>query len=349
MNPESTSLSSTELKRVLMIRHIFAHHSKLGGSGVLCDYLPGVEMRATRWPWGKEPEGSPKWKVARRVFDAGILARANAFRLIHFIHAEFHPRLTFKLLRATAPRTRLLATIHLPLDYYSLESTLRAYRELHGIIALARWQVEQVQQLIPGIKAWWVPCGFDMDHEFRPAKPATPDGTFRIVTIGSNYRDWAQTESILDRAAARFPAWRFHMVGLPARQRESYRARPNVVIEPRLDDAAYFALLARADTLLLPLNFATNNTAVLEAYSVGTPTLCTDLPAIHDYAVRTTRVFKDADSALASLAERASWSADQAAAARAATLEEGRRFDWRNVAMDVQRVYRELLNPSPSS
>ncbi len=326
-----------------MIRHVFAHHSRLGGSGVLCDYLKGVEMRADDWPWGAAPEGSRRWKAGRRIFDLGILARANAYRLIHFIHAEFHPRTTFHLLRRLAPRTRLLATIHLPLDYYSLENTLRAYRELHGIIALARWQVEQVQSLLPEVKAWWVPCGFDMDHEFRPA--AVPDdGVFRVVTIGSNYRDWPMTEAILDQAAARHPAWRFHLVGLPARRRESYAARPNVVIEPRLDEAAYFALIARCRTLLLPLNFATNNTAVLEAYSVGTPTLCSDLPAIHDYAVSTTRTFRDAESALASLVERAAWSPAQRAQARAVTREEGRKFDWRNVARMVSTVYRELLD-----
>lgn len=333
------------LRNVLMIRHIFAHHSKLGGSGVLCDYLPGVEMRATRWPWGKAPEGSLGWRVGRRIFDVGILARAPFYRLIHFIHAEFHPGMTFRLLRRTAPHTRLLATIHLPLDYYSLERTLMAYRHLHGIIALARWQVKQVQELLPGVKAWWVPCGFDMEHEFRPTRIGA-DGAFRIVTIGSNYRDWPVTEAVLDGAARRHPEWRFHFIGLPARQREQYASRPNVVIEPRLDDNAYFHLIARCQTLLLPLNFATNNTAVLEAYSVGTPTLCSDLPAIHDYAVSTTRTFRNAEEALAVLAERASWSPAQAAAARATTHAEGRRFDWRNVARLVSTVYQELLHGS---
>ena len=105
------------LNNILQIRHIFPHHSKMGGSGVLCDYLPGVEMNATCWPWGKAPEGSRRWRIARRIFDAGILARAPFFNLIHFIHAEYHPRLTFKTLHQFAPRTKLLGTIHLPLDY----------------------------------------------------------------------------------------------------------------------------------------------------------------------------------------------------------------------------------------
>lgn len=341
MDPTRPS-DSAWLRDVLMIRHIFPHHSKLGGSGVLCDYLKGVEMCANDWPWGAAPEGSRRWQIARRIFDLGILARSPFFRLIHFIHAEFHPRLTFQALRRLAPRTRLLATIHLPLDYYSLDNTLRAYRHLHGIIALARWQVEQVRNLLPNVRAWWVPCGFDMDHEFRP-EPAPPDGVFRVVTIGSNYRDWSLTEAILDQAAAHYPRWRFHLVGIPVRQRTAYAARPNVIIEPRLDEAAYFALIARCQTLLLPLNFATNNTAVLEAYSVGTPTLCSDLPAIHDYAVSTTRTFRDARGALAILAERAAWSAEQWAAAREATRNEGRRFDWRNVSKMVSTVYEELL------
>lgn len=333
------------LQHVLMIRHIYAHHSKLGGSGVLCDYLPGVEMRATRWPWGSAPEGSQRWKVGRRIFDMGIIARASSYRLIHFIHSEFHPRLTFRTLRRVASRTRLLGTIHLPLDYYSMENTLRAYRNLDGIIALARWQVDQLRELLPDVRSWWVPCGFDMDHEFRPRTVPPPDA-FRIVTIGSNYRDWPVTEAILDLAAEKYPDWRFHMVGLPSRQREEYRKRPNVVIEPRLDEAAYFDLIARCQTLMLPLNFATNNTAVLEAYSVGTPTLCSDLPAIHDYAVGSTGVFRNAEEAVAELSVRASWSAEQRASVRQATRDEGRRYDWRNVARQVYAIYQELIHVS---
>lgn len=343
MSREDWSEQAALLKDVLMIRHIFPHHSKLGGSGVLCDFLPGVEMRATDWPWGKEPEGSRLWRLGSRIFDLGILARAPFCRLVHFIHAEFHPRTTFRLLRRTAPRTRLLGTIHLPLDYYSLEHTLRAYGHLHGIIALARWQVDQVRQLLPHVRAWWVPCGFDMDHAFRP-RAAAADGVFRVVTIGSNYRDWPLTEGILDLAAQQHPAWRFHMVGLPAKQREIYGRRPNVVIEPRLAEPDYFALIARCQTLLLPLNFATNNTAVLEAYSVGTPTLCSDLPAIHDYAVSTTRMFRSAPEALAVLEERAGWTAAQWDAVRAETSGDGRRFHWRNVARQVCQVYQELLH-----
>lgn len=333
------------LSDCLMIRHIWGHHSKLGGSGVLCDYLPGREMCASDWPWGDAPAYSRRWNVGRRLFDAALLARSPFFRLIHFIHAENHPRLTFRALRALTPRTRLLGTIHLPLDYYSLENSVRAFRQLHGLIALARWQVQQVQELMPEVRAWWVPCGFDMSHPFRAECPEPPDA-FRVVTIGSNYRDWDVTGQVLDLAAARHPDWRFHLIGLPARQRAEYAQRPNAVVEPRLDDAAYFRVLARCQTLLLPLTFATNNTAVLEAYSVGTPTLCSDLPAIRDYAVSTTGLFRGAEEALAQLEARAGWSAAERTAARAATHREGLRFDWRNVAVMVRNVYRELLDAS---
>lgn len=327
-----------------MIRHVYAHHSTLGGSGVLCDYLPGVQMRATDWPWGASPEGSRRWRIARRIFDGGILTRASRWRLVHFIHAELHPAFTYRTLRRIAPQTRLLGTIHLPLDYYSMESSLRAFRNLHGIIALARWQVKQVRELLPEVQARWIPCGFDMEHPFRPRGTArSADGTFRVVTIGHNYRDWPATTAIIEQAAERHPDWRFHMVGLPADKRAWYAHRPNVIIEPRLDEADYFALIAKCDTLLLPLTFATNNTAVLEAYSVGTPTLCSDLPAIHDYAVSTTRVFQDADTALHALKERADWSPGQREEVSHTTHQEGRRFDWRNVAMEVLGFYRELL------
>lgn len=331
------------LQNILMIRHVYAHHSKLGGSGVLCDYLPGVEMAATEWPWGAAPEGSRRWKVGRRLFDLGIMAKAKHYRLVHFIHAEFHPRFTFKTLRKLAPTTRLLGTIHLPIDYYSQENSIAAYSHLHGIIALAKWQVDQVQELLPHVRARWVPCGFDMAHPFRGQPPEMPD-TFNVITIGSNYRDWNIQENILDLAQVRHPEWRFHMVGLPARQKQLYATRPNVVIHARLSDMSYLSLIESCHTLLLPLTFATNNTAVLEAYSVGTPTLASNFPAIHDYAISTTRTFDKAEEAMAVLEDRSTWSREEWRAARKATRDEGRRFDWRNIAVDALNVYKELLH-----
>jgi len=333
----------SRLKDVLMIRHIYPHHSKLGGSGVLCDYLPGIELRATDWPWGSATEGSRKWKVGRRILDVGIMTLANHYRLIHFIHSEFHPAFTYRTLRRIAPRTKLLGTVHLPLDYYSLENSLHAFRNLHGIIALAKWQVEQVQDLLPMVKARWVPCGFNMSHALRGQPPTIPD-TFNVITIGSNYRDWVIQERILDLASSKHPDWRFHMVGLPAKQKMLYASRPNVVIHGRLNDIEYLSLIEACHTLLLPLSFATNNTAVLEAYSVGTPTLCSNLPAIHDYAISTTRTFDSAEQAIATLEERCGWSLEQTHMVRSTTIKEGLRFDWRNIAKEVLGVYKELLD-----
>jgi hypothetical protein len=76
---------------------------------------------------------------------------------------------------------------------------------------------------------------------------------------------------------------------------------------------------------------------------VGTPTLCSDLPAIHDYAVSTTRVFQSPEEALTTLEERARWTPEQESSAREITRCEGHRFDWKNIAVEVRGVYRELL------
>jgi glycosyltransferase involved in cell wall biosynthesis len=332
------------LNKVLMIKHVWGHHSHLGGSGVLCDYLPAPVLCASDWPWGDAPHGTRRWNAGRRLFDGIVLARGPFCRLIHFIHAENHPGALFRWLKRVNPKVKLLGTIHLPLDYYSLERSVAAFGHLDGIISLATWQVEEVRRRLPAVKVWHVPCGFDFEHPFRRPDREPPDSPLQVAVVGSNYRDWAMLAAVVDGARAGHPAWRFHLIGLPAARREEYRARPNAVVHGRLDDQEYFDTLARSHILLLPLTWATNNTAVLEAYSVGLPTLCSDLPAIRDYAVSTTRTFATAGQALEELRAVERQPRAERRAMRARTYAEGTQYDWRRIAERVRIVYGELLN-----
>jgi glycosyltransferase involved in cell wall biosynthesis len=343
MNDLKMSNTDNAFSEVLMIRHIWPHHTALGGSGVICDYIDAPVLCANDWPGGNAPHGSWRWNLGRRFFDSLILLQARRYGLVHFIHAENHPRLAFRLAKKIAPSTKLLGTIHLPLDYYSLENSLAAFSQLDGMISLARWQVDQVRELLPGMPVWWVPCGFRMDHPFRNQPTMDFEAAFNVCVAGSNYRDWQMLSSVLDRAQEDYPSWCFHVLGMPAGKRQDFEKRPNVALYPRLDDPDYFRLLGSCDTVFLPLTFATNNTVVLESYSVGTPTLCSDLPAIHDYAVRSTGTFKTAEQAVEMLALRSQWTDSELAEKRVNTYEEGQRFHWREVAKMVSSVYRKML------
>jgi glycosyltransferase involved in cell wall biosynthesis len=122
---------------------------------------------------------------------------------------------------------------------------------------------------------------------------------------------------------------------------------PDTTTHARLSEEEYFKLLNGARALLLPLKFASANNALLEAHSVGLPSVCTDLPGVHDYSVGTTSFFMDAAGAISRLEKLAALDDASTKALRAQTLEEGRRFDWRNVAGDIARIYKELVRSSP--
>lgn len=332
------------LKRVLLIHHVWGHHSALGGSGEIGKYIEARVFSASDWPLGNASHGSQAWHIGRRVFDAAILFRCLAgVDLVHFIHAENHPGLLFKALHHLPRGVKTLGTIHLPLDYYSLERSCAAFSHLDGIISLASHQVEEVKQRLPDVRVWHVPCGFDFAHTYGRRNTVPPAHPFNAVVVGSNYRDWSALSEIMHRAGNMFPDWHFHLVGMPAGRKEEYASLSNATVHPRLDDPVYFELLSGAHILLLPLTWATNNTAVLEAYSVGLPTVCTDLPSIQDYAVSTTQTFTTVEEAIRVLERTANLSASEQESLRQTTFQEGKRFDWHNIADQVRGVYAELL------
>lgn len=330
--------------RVLQVDTEFRHHSRYGGYGQLSHFMNCRALSPACVPFAGAPETSWQWNLSRRLYDARILLEAMRVDVLHLFYAEFHLRLLSVVARRLRPRLRMVGTIHLPLDFYSRVKALRALHSLHAIIALSRDHAAQVREALPDIPVFFVPYGLSFCPEHFTPGGGRPGFSAEFVTVGSNYRAWSLLVEVVRQAARAGYAWTFHLVGVPDAKQDELRALPSVVVHPRLDEPAYFALLGRCRALFLPLTFATANTAILEAHNAGLPICCSDLPGTRDYALSTTTLFKTAEEALACLCAAANTPDSVLADLRRRTYEEGRRFSWENIVPLIEAVYREVCS-----
>ncbi|MFH0908146.1 MAG: glycosyltransferase family 4 protein [bacterium] len=325
--------------KLLLAAWMYPHHNASSGYGQLCRFVDAACIRSTDVALAQAPEGSLRWQFGRKWFDARILMAAARSDLVHFLYAENHLRLLFAAARCLHPRVKLVGTVHLPLDYYSLPHSIAALQKLDGIITLTSGQADEVHGHLPDKIVRFIPHGCIVDHPHRDRDAHREAASFNIAVVGSNYRDWTVLKSVMQQAADRHLDWRFHLIGLPAGRRREFESLPSAIVHSRLAEAEYYGVLNRSHVLFMPVTFATANNALLEAHSVGLPAVCTDLPGVRDYAVSSTALFSGAENALNLLHRLHDMSDDTFRGLRDQTRREGKTFSWPQIAQRVLEVY----------
>lgn len=335
MNPEAHE------RRVLLATWVYAHHNPGSGYAQLCHHLDARCLRSSDLALTRAPEGSLRWNVGRKLFDGQIFCAAMSSDLVHFLYAENHLRLLYASIRTL--RVKRVGTVHLPLDYYSLPRSVAALACLDGIVTLTSGQADEVRAHLPDKQVRFIPHGCIMDHPYGRPDAHREATTFNVAVVGSNYRDWDTLTSVLRHASEGHADWRFHLVGLPPDRRNKYGAMRNAVVHNRLAEPDYYDILNRSHALFMPLTFATANNALLEAHSVGLPSVCTDLPAVRDYAVSTTRLFRSQEEAMERLRALAEQAGSDRILERTTTAREGAAFDWPAIARQVRAFHDALV------
>ncbi|MBP7828561.1 MAG: glycosyltransferase family 4 protein [Kiritimatiellae bacterium] len=326
--------------RIVLADQYYPHHSRRSGYGALAAYVPARALRADLVPWGRAAEGSRRWWISRKLFDARVFLAALRADVLHLLYFENHLRALPRLLRRLRPRLRLVGTLHQPVE---AEDPIRGWarlRLLDDIITLTSGQAEEIRARLPAARVHFIPHGFVPRPETGTAGAWRTEPALQAVTVGANYRDWDALKQIMALAAARRADWRFHLVGLPETQKALFRSLPNAVVHPRLAEDAYFDLLDRCRALLLPMVFATANNALLEAHAAGLPAVCSALPGVADYATSTTRTFTTPEEAVALLGAAADAPPPAHEETRKRTAAEGQRFSWAALAPRILQVYR---------
>jgi glycosyltransferase involved in cell wall biosynthesis len=238
--------------------------------------------------------------------------------------------------RSLRLRGRSIATFHQPLSILPGVVPARLVRSLDHVIVMSASQLAYFTDLIPAERVSVIHHGVDTMF-FTPRSSVRDAGPFRCLTTGSYLRDWTLLGAIA-HAFARRQDIQFHVVSADA---PGFEGLANVFVHRRITDDELRTHYQAADLLVLPLQNATANNALLEGMACGLPVVASDLPAVSEYAPRQAAVLVPHEAeafatAIARLVDDAGKRTNMGQAARAGAES----FAWLRVARRHEDLYR---------
>lgn len=339
--------------RCLLVGMHMPNHASHSGYDKLahyvdCAYLDAGRLPFNGWHWGRD--STLKRRVSFATLELAASYQERQYALVHAIYADIH--VTWSL--APRPGKVTVATVHLPVrdlrDQTTRVKRMRFNRlaAASGIIALSRAEAKVAQEIFPRARCCFIPHGVESDL-YDSSLTAIEAESFEIAMVGTNFRDMKILREVIVFGNANRRRWHFQLFGMAGPEREAFQSFPNVTVHARLDTSTYLRKLQLADVLFLPLTFATANNALLEAHTLGTPVVASDVPGARDYAVSTTSLFRSVSEAIDALDNLSGRSAEELEVMRRKTRAESARFDWARVASRVEKFYAELLEHQPCS
>jgi glycosyltransferase involved in cell wall biosynthesis len=285
----------------------------------------------------------------RNQFDAAAelrFLRANSVPtpIKHILHFEDH--FMFFDQWQKAPQD-FVATLHIPREQWT-EGELRGLKHLSSAIVLYQRDIEFYEEYVGKNRVKFILHGVDVDF-FRP-RPAAPKRN-RFLFSGHYLRNTAMFSRVVQRLAKKYRDLEFHLL-IPERFRgleefAELKELPQVVWRQNLNDDELCELICSSWLVLLPMSDSGANTAVVEAFSCGTPVVTTDVGGIRDYGGDTLfpLVKNDDDDAMFDLVqqylERPGWRNQIAAACREFAL---KKLAWPIIARQHLETYETLTN-----
>jgi glycosyltransferase involved in cell wall biosynthesis len=187
--------------------------------------------------------------------------------------------------------------------------------------------------------------GVDCDF-FRPAEPGR-EAPFHVVSVGNYRRNFPLLREVCERLKHE-PGIRFKIVGPDAR-RSIFADLGNVDFLSNVSDEELRSLYQQGSCMLMTVDAATANNALLEALACGLPVVSEDVGGIPEYTGAAAALLQPARDAGALAASILSLRANpalrhsMASAARARALE----LDWPIVARNTAAIYQRLIATAP--
>jgi glycosyltransferase involved in cell wall biosynthesis len=345
--------------RVLALHARHAHHGARSGPWQFLRHLPpglSAEIRATPLgahlaegkaaayrAWGRLLGAVPFGEQGNAwLAEAELLAAcaARPFDVVHAVDGELAlwllPRVPAAFF-AGGRRPRMVATFHQPAALLPGMVDATALARLDAVVLLCEAQRAAVEGLVDPARIHVLPHGVDCGF-FTPG-PRRDGPGFRLLSVGHWLRDHATAFAVLARLRA---------AGLDATLRLVTPTPPQgvpegVALEAGLDDEVLRQAYRDADALLLPLEDATANNAILEAMACGCPVVTTDVGGVAEMTGDAARLVPRGDArALADAVLALAADAGAAAALGRAARARAEALDWRHVAARHAALYERL-------
>jgi glycosyltransferase involved in cell wall biosynthesis len=326
----------------------FPHHSENSGYDQLRNYLQADYIDAGTFPFFRYPFGTNPKRLNMLLFDLFLKYKVPQYSLVHHLYPENH--LIYSV--ATHRKTKVVTTLHLPVqdffekppenskDIFLKERRKKVFSRVDSIIVLSSEEKANVQAIFPKVPVSFIPHGVNNFQSFFT--PISSMETFNVCTIGYNFRDLTLYEQVVRKALNMYPNWCFHLIGVYKQWKDRFENLPNVIIYPYLSEQEYLTLLAKCHVNFLPLTKATANNVLMEAHSVGTLSLVSYLPAIEDYRLQHTFLFKNFQEAFVTLENISNFEVVQLNQLKASLLQESSKFHWENIAQNILSLYSSL-------
>ncbi len=189
----------------------------------------------------------------------------------------------------------LIATCHQPVERLQerkndprAQGFLRGLNATDVVVVQCESHVQPYRAFLPGRRIHNIPLGVDTEF-FRPVTDRLNRTTRpRILTVGNWLRDYTTWGAVVKRLRVSNRDLEFVVVANADTQAAARKALGHDLRGVRflrgISDEALRSEYEKASVFYLPLTSAMANDALLEALSVGTPMVVTDLPATRDYA-----------------------------------------------------------------
>ena len=278
--------------------------------------------------------------------EIGVAILSSGRTLFHFLYGEHSFRWTSKLNRWMGHRSRVVASYHqLPHFFEERRTHFAHVRDLDAVILVSSNQRKFFDTILEPRQVHVIPHGIDTQFFQPSSRISIPGGPYRILTVGSNYRDFeVHTQLICNINRSSLGDVEFVVVGEP-RCARYFAGLDNVRYLHGISDKRLLHCYQSADLLLLPLSDATACNALLEGMACGLPIVVTDVGGVRDYV--------DDECAMLVLQQDEEVMTQQVLAllkdekrrtqmGRAARQRAVTQFDWHIVAGKVIRIYASV-------
>jgi glycosyltransferase involved in cell wall biosynthesis len=273
----------------------YSHHSPHSGYSRLAEYAVaqngGEIIRVAKplsriiirdrmlWRLAKGTPGYDRAAMAAELNVAWRVLKERGY-IYHFLYGETTYHYTGHL--NNVRQNRLVATFHWPPS--RIREVVRIdwhIRQLSAVVCVGRNQQEFFADILDRDRVFFVPLGVDTEYFTPPASfdSRNPD---LCLFVGANYRDFPTFRGVIELVAYRRPRTQFVAVTAP-RAFELVGSHPNLVLRSGIPESELRNLYHSAALMIMPLQDATANNALLESMACGLPLVISGVGTICDY------------------------------------------------------------------